>query len=103
MSFAPHSNSDVRSNRDLPVVLGFFRERESDAPFEFANRKDFPESFAPDMPHMIWASDGTTRLAHVKKTFAYVVVDEADDGGPCVEKWSIKNFAAYDTKWIDEK
>jgi hypothetical protein len=35
------------------------------------------------------------RWARVLATVAYVVVDEAADGGPVVEKWAVKSHAVY--------
>lgn len=35
------------------------------------------------------------RFAKVLKTVAYVVVDEAADGSPVVEKWAIKSHREY--------
>ena len=41
------------------------------------------------------AGDHGFRWAKVLKTVAYVVVDEAADGAPVVEKWAIKNHSIY--------
>ena len=41
--------------------------------------------------HEIAIFDGSIRFANVKKTVAYVAVDEDDDGKPVVEKWLIKH------------
>jgi hypothetical protein len=35
------------------------------------------------------------RYALVKKTVVYIVTDEADDGQPVVQKWSIKAHRIY--------
>lgn len=35
------------------------------------------------------------RYAHIKKTVAYIVVDESDDGGYVVEKWNIKKHKEF--------
>jgi hypothetical protein len=40
-------------------------------------------------------SDGTKRTATVKKTVAYVAVDEDEFGNPVVEKWQIKRHVVY--------
>lgn len=45
--------------------------------------------------HEIDVLDGL-RYANVKKTVAYVVVDEDVDGMPVVEKWSIKRHNVYE-------
>lgn len=41
--------------------------------------------------HEISVCDGSVRFATIKKTVAYVVVDEDDEGKPVVEKWKIKH------------
>jgi hypothetical protein len=51
-------------------------------------------------PHRVWVSenpvnDSGWRYALVKKTVAYIVTDEADDGQPIVQKWSIKGHQIY--------
>ncbi len=51
-------------------------------------------------PHRVWVSenpvnDSGWRYALVKKTVAYIVTDEADDGQPVVQKWSIKDHQIY--------
>ena len=38
------------------------------------------------------AGDGSVRYANIKKTVAYVCIDESDDGTPITEKWSIKTL-----------
>jgi hypothetical protein len=52
-------------------------------------------------PHRVWVSenpvnDSGWRYALVKKTVAYIVTDEADDGSPVVKKWFIKGRRIYD-------
>ena len=41
--------------------------------------------------HEIAVCDGSIRFANVKKTVAYVAVNENDEGNPVVEKWKIKH------------
>lgn len=41
--------------------------------------------------HEIAVCDGSVRFANVKKTVAYVAVDEDDEGNPVIEKWLIKH------------
>lgn len=42
--------------------------------------------------HEISICDGSTRFATVKKTVAYVCIDEDDFGKPVIEKWKIKHI-----------
>lgn len=117
MAFAPHTNSDVRNQlragftadprHRLPLVLGQFVETTHGHRFEYAERRHPDDSFAPECPHIIYVGqDGQysmrteTRLAKVLKTVVYVVVDEAPDGSPVYEKWSIKGHSVYDTEWV---
>lgn len=46
------------------------------------------------LTHEIDVADGT-RFAVVKKTVAIVAIDEADDGTPITEKWSLAQNRAY--------
>jgi hypothetical protein len=41
--------------------------------------------------HEIAICDGSVRFANVKKTVAYVCVDQDECGKPVVEKWNIKH------------
>ena len=111
MAFAPHHNQNVQNQlrlaedksapTALPLVLGQFRHKDTDVLFEFAERRHPDDSFAPDMPHVIYVGpDSESRLAKVLKTVAYVVVDEEANGEPVIEKWQIKQFRAYDTEWV---
>lgn len=105
--YCPHTNTDVRNQRlsgltDLPMLLGFFRHKQTSAPFEYTERRHPVADFAPAYQHMIWMSDGSTRLAQVKSGVAFVVVDEDDRGRPVVEKWNIKGHRPYPTDWVVE-
>lgn len=95
MSYAPHTNRDARQSATLPVILGAFVEADFGQTFEFAQRRD--DEFAavwPEFPHIVYVHGGT-RYARVLKSVAYVVVDEAEDGSPVVEKWATRRFRQY--------
>jgi hypothetical protein len=97
VTFASYINNDVNRYNDLEYVAGSFCESEYDKFFEFAlrNKDELPE-FAPieKFPHLIFVTGGT-RYAMVKKTVAYVIVDEDADLNPVVEKWNIKSYRKY--------
>ena len=77
--------------------------------FQHSNGVDFAyeannpaDSWLPvvNYPHRVWVScnpinDSGWRYANVKKTVAYIVVDEDDHGQPVIEKWSIKNHRNF--------
>ena len=44
--------------------------------------------------HEVAVGDGSVRFANVKKTVAYICIDEDDTGKPVVEKWKIKTIWA---------
>ena len=91
MAFAPYTN-DRRTIGIDSKVLGQFREKEYDHLFEFSeNNTGMYEAY----PHLIWVKDGY-RYGVVKKTVAYVAIDEYEGGDFHVEKWSIKNFREYE-------
>jgi hypothetical protein len=75
--------------------IGAFVEKEVGNHFEFSlNDRDT----WCDYPHKIWVGDVVGqgyRYGTVKKTVAYVAVDEDENGLPVVEKWSIKNYREY--------
>jgi len=109
MSFAPHSNTEVRNdvamtgsvNPDRPLILGEFRNTETLALFEFALRADTADfAFAPGFPHLVFVGNGEVRFAKVLKTVAYIVIDEDANGDPVVEKWAIKGHRDFDTAFV---
>lgn len=75
--------------------IGAFVEKEVGNHFEFSlNDRDT----WCDFPHKIWVGDVVGqgyRYGTVKKTVAYIAVDEDENGLPVVEKWSIKNYREY--------
>lgn len=106
MAYAPHSNDAVLHQLRCgitpttdPLVFGSFYEKDTGNGFEYAERRHPDDSFAPEMPHIIYLNHGATRLAKVLKTVAFVVVDE-DENGPVIEKWQIKQHRHYDTSWV---
>jgi hypothetical protein len=105
VSHAPHNNTDVQQQlrmglvpTPLGMLYGSFRASETDAFFEYGERRWFDDSFAPTAMHVIYVLDGT-RLARVLQTVVWVVVDE-DDNGPVWEKWPIKQHRHYPTEWV---
>jgi len=73
-------------------ILGSFREKDCDNHFEFSENR---EGVYTEYPHKVWVTtpwhmDAGWRFATVKKTVAYVLVN--DD---VVEKWYIKNYRGY--------
>lgn len=90
MSYAPYS--EVDSGR----IQGQFVEVEHGLTFEFGVPADGFLPFADQgFDKVIYLGRNETRFAKVLKTVAYVVVDEAEDGAPVVEKWKTKRFQAY--------
>lgn len=108
MAYAPHTNVQVQqqlragmSPTKLPLILGQFRYAGSANFFEYAERRHPDDTFAPDMPHMIYVGPAQeARLAKVLKTVAYVVTDEAADGSPVIEKWQLASHHRYLTEWV---
>jgi hypothetical protein len=83
-------------------LIGYFTEKDHGRPFEYKNN---PETVLhPNLktgrntvyPHMIFVGPqgDQVRMAFVKKTVAYVVVNE-NDNGFVIEKWNIKNHRSY--------
>jgi hypothetical protein len=92
MAFAPHYL--------LGKVLGEFIEKEHGKYFDYAERdEDEVLAWAGDYPHKVYVGGpvggSVWRPALVKKTVAYVVVDEHDDGTPFFEKWFLKKHVVF--------
>lgn len=85
MAFSPIGTQNIR---------GLFVEKDHGRYFEY---QDNPNPESP-YPHQIFVGSGgfdtEIRLALIKKTVAYIVVDETDQGF-ITEKWSIKNHSKY--------
>ena len=78
--------------------VGRFVEKEVGNYFEYSlNDDDF--DFCKEFAHKVWVgglvNDQGYRYANVKKTVAYVCVDEDEYGQPVVEKWDIKQNVEY--------
>lgn len=84
-------------------LAGYFVEKDYGRPFEY---KMNPEMVLhPDMktgrntvyPHLVFVGPqgDQVRRAFVKKTVAYVVVDEIDCDQYKIEKWNIKGHCSY--------
>ncbi len=74
--------------------IGCFTEKEVGNYFEYSLNAD--EVFA-EYPHIVWVGGPGQgyRYANVKKTVAYIVVDEDEHGAPVEEKWSLKKNDKY--------
>tara|TARA_B110000977_G_C10802265_1_gene386771 strand:- start:86 stop:346 length:261 start_codon:yes stop_codon:yes gene_type:complete len=76
------------------LVLGEFTEKEHNNYFQYSENPDDFE-WCTEFPHIVWVGDHKTRYANVKKTVAYVCVDEDEYGRPVVEKWLLKKNVQY--------
>ena len=92
MAYAPSHLYPIREG-------GSFVEK-----YDLVPHPPYPSNHAASVsgyPHRVWVSenpvnDSGWRYALVKKTVAYIVTDEADDGSPVVKKWFIKGRRIYD-------
>ena len=84
----------------IKKVIGTFKSKSHGTSFDYENNTP-DDSWLPvvDYPHRVWVSsffeDSGWRYANVKKTVAYIVLDEDEYGQPVIEKWSIKNHITY--------
>ena len=98
MAYAPSHLYPIREG-------GSFVEKSCGKFFEYdlVPHPPYPSNHAASVsgyPHRVWVSenpvnDSGWRYALVKKTVVYIVTDEADDGSPVVQKWSIKGHRIY--------
>ena len=82
--------------------IGNFIEKDHGNNFEYSlnnEQDDYSKSIAENYPHKVWVGDVVNgngyRYGLVKKTVAYVCVDEDDYGQPVIEKWHIKRHREY--------
>ena len=83
--------------------IGCFTEKDVGNYFEYS---DNPDSMAvcEDFPHIVWTgntiNDQGYRYAYVKKTVAYICIDEDEFGLPVIEKWNLKKNVKYSKQWL---
>lgn len=91
MAMATYYNAP---NMTEPRVLGEF-DVQGGAWFQYSERPaDDRDGAFLGYPHRVFTCDGD-RAALVLKTVAYVVIDEAPDGGPIHEKWELRRARTY--------
>ena len=77
--------------------IGVFTEKSAGNVFEYSINDD---PIMEEWPHKVWVgglvNDQGYRYATVKKTVAYVAVDEDEYGQPVVEKWQLKKNTKYE-------
>ncbi len=83
--------------RQAQDQLGMFIEKEKGNHFEYSSNTTDYWVTIEDYPHKVWVRDGW-RYAKVLKTVAYIVIDEADDGSPIVQKWELKKNTNYNQR-----
>jgi hypothetical protein len=82
--------------------IGAFQEKDVGNWFEFSmndEQDSYSKAIKLNYPHKVWVGGGQIndsgwRYANVKKTVAYVLVDE-DEGGPILERWFLKKHKEY--------
>ena len=80
--------------------IGVFVEKDTGNYFEYSDNEE-PMNIMEDFPHKVWVGGGGIcgmsgfRYAHVKKTVAYIAVDEDEYGLPVIEKRHLKNNRRY--------
>lgn len=82
---------------DSSKAIGGFEEKEFGKFFEYRisdgnTPRQGTYGIDNGFTHEIAICDGSVRFANVKKTVAYVIVDEDEFGNPVIEKWKIKNI-----------
>lgn len=94
MAFAP---TTTYFNSGDGSIIGSFREKEFNNFFEFSQNNT---GTMPEYPHLVWVSsnpinDSGFRFAIVKKTVAYVAINEDEEGNPTIDTWKIKERNLY--------
>ena len=86
MALAPFSTNNV---------IGSFTEKSFGNFFDFALN---PERDLVNLPHIVFVggvSGSEYRYADVKKTVAYIAVDEDEFGDMVIEKWDIRGHRVF--------
>lgn len=78
---------------ETPKTIGAFKEKEHGHWFEYRETSD-EWALEQGLTHEIAVADGK-RYAKVKKTVAYVAIDEDDYGKAIIEKWKIAQHRVY--------
>ena len=92
MAYALYTNE---RNMIAPRVLGEFRLCDASGVFQYSDRPAGDRGGVwAEYPQRIFTADGD-RAARVSKTVAYVVIDEAADGSPVVEKWALRGHRVF--------
>jgi hypothetical protein len=84
-------------------LVGYFVERDYGRPFEYTNnpekplRVDMKTGQVTEYPHLVFVGPegDQMREALVKKTVAYVVIEELENDRYVVQKWNIKGHRSY--------
>jgi hypothetical protein len=82
---------------NMDTVVGSFVEKDFGKTHEYSLIGD--DMFGllwmgEEYPHKLWTLDGF-RYANIKKTVAYIIVDEDEYGLPVVQKWDIKQHKEF--------
>lgn len=77
--------------------MAYFTEKERKNDFYYADRAERPDldhapEWATEYKQVVCVGNNEARFATVKKTVAYIVIDEDANGEPVVEKWNIKQL-----------
>jgi hypothetical protein len=76
-------------NASTSKITGAFTEKEYGHNFEF-RPTSFQWALDNGLEYEVCVGDGQLRYANVKKTVAYVCIEENDDGSAMLEKWNVK-------------
>ena len=74
--------------------IGSFIEKDCNLTHDYGLNEDDMTGTWEQFPHVLFTNDGI-RYANVKKTVAYIAVNEDKYGAPVVEKWSIRSLVEY--------
>ena len=82
---------------NVEPVLGEFVEKDFGNYFHYSENNHCFLDFHKDYPHIVWVGGigQQYRYANVKKTVAYICVDENADGTPVIEKWQLKKNVTF--------
>ena len=77
------------------TVIGSFVEKSAGKTHEYSLIGDDGLLWmGEEYPHKLWTLDGF-RYANIKKTVAYIAIDEDAYGKPIFEKWDIRNHKEF--------
>ena len=81
--------------RPSDISIGEFQEAEVGNWFTYSKAPKTSWGFQHNLEYVIDVGEDEYRFANIKKTVAYVCIDEDEFGNPVLEKWNLKKHNMF--------